>query len=74
MTKQLLLKIFYLYYDGFKNMKIGKTLWLLIAIKLFVMFVIVKWLFFPDFLEENFKNDTQRSAYILEQLTTKKGE
>jgi len=61
--------IYFLYYDGFTNMKVGKTLWLLIIIKLFVMFVIVKWLFFPDVLKENFHSDADRSAYILNTLT-----
>jgi hypothetical protein len=74
MLKKRLSWVFHLYYDGFKNMKIGKTLWLLIAIKLFVMFVIIKWLFFPDILKENFQNDTQRSDYILQQLTQHKGD
>jgi len=50
-------------------MKLGKRLWLLIAIKLFILFVIIKWLFFPNYLETHFKNDTERSHYILEQLT-----
>jgi len=61
--------VFYLYYDGFVNMRVGKTLWTLIAIKLFVMFAIVKWLFFPNILQENFTTDAQRSQYILQQLT-----
>ena len=57
------------YIEGFKNMKLGKSLWLLIAIKLFILFVIMKWLFFPNYLKENFINDNQRSEYILQQLT-----
>lgn len=60
--------IYNLYYDGFTNMKIGKTLWLLIIIKLFIMFAIIKWLFFPNILEESFQTDKERSTYILEQL------
>ena len=65
-------KVIYFYIDGFKNMKLGKNLWLLIAIKLFILFVIIKWLFFPNYLETHFKNDTERSHYILEQLTKEK--
>lgn len=61
--------VFNLYYDGFVNMRVGKTLWILIAVKLFVMFAIIKWLFFPDVLQENFSTDAQRSQYILHQLT-----
>ena len=61
--------IYSFYYDGFTNMKTGKTLWLLIGVKLFVMFVIIKWLFFPNVLQEKFQTDEQRGNYILQQLT-----
>ena len=39
-----------LYYDGFRNMTQGRTLWLVILVKLFVIFVVLKVFFFPDFL------------------------
>ncbi len=61
--------MYLLYYDGFINMKVGKTLWLVIGVKMFIMFVIIKWLFFPDVLQENFHSDKERSAYILNTLT-----
>jgi len=60
------------YYDGFKSMTIGKTLWAIIIIKLFIMFFILKLFFFPDLLKKNFKNDSERSRHVLEQLTNKK--
>lgn len=65
--------LFYLYYDGFRNMKTGKTLWLIIAVKLFVLLFIIKWLFFPNLLQTHFSNDADRGAYILDELTPKKG-
>ena len=43
-------KVFDLYYDGFRNMTVGKTLWLVIAVKLFIIFVVLKVFFFPNFL------------------------
>lgn len=58
-----------LYIDGFKNMKVGKKLWLLIAIKLFVMFAVLKVFFFPNILKENFTSDAERADYILETMT-----
>jgi flagellar basal body-associated protein FliL len=64
-------KVLSFYIEGFKNMKVGKSLWLLIAVKLFILFVVIKWLFFPNYLKENFTNDKQRSEYILQQLTKK---
>jgi hypothetical protein len=50
-------------------MKVGKKLWLIIGIKIIILFGIMKWLFFPNFLDNKFDNDTQKSYYILEQLT-----
>jgi len=64
--------VYSFYYDGFNNMKLGKTLWLLIAFKLFILFAIIKWLFFPDVLHEQFQTDKERSEYILQQLTKDK--
>ncbi|MFO7616766.1 MAG: DUF4492 domain-containing protein, partial [Bacteroidales bacterium] len=39
------------YVDGFRNMsKWGRNLWIIILIKLFILFVIIRLLFMPDFL------------------------
>lgn len=65
-------RIFNFYYEGFRNMTTGKTLWLIILIKLFIMFAILKMFFFPNFLKTKFSNDTERSNYVIEQLTTPK--
>lgn len=61
--------IFHLYYNGFRSMVVGRTLWKLIFIKLFIMFAILKAFFFPDFLETNFHNDSERAAHVLTNLT-----
>jgi hypothetical protein len=60
--------IFRFYYDGFRSMTIGKKLWTIILIKLFVMFVIFKLFFFPNFLKSHFKTNEEKSQYIIEQL------
>ncbi len=46
-------KVFHLYYDGFRSMTLGKTLWAIILIKLFIIFVVLKVFFFPNFLKEH---------------------
>ena len=33
-------QVFDLYYEGFRSMKLGRTLWAVILIKLFIIFVI----------------------------------
>ena len=48
-----LYRAFDLYYDGFRNMKLGKTLWFIIGIKLFIIFIILKLFFFPNFISQH---------------------
>lgn len=51
--RNILFRIYDLYADGFRSMTIGKTLWAVIIIKLFIIFAILKIFFFPDFLKTN---------------------
>ncbi len=62
-------RVFVFYRDGFRRMTVGRTLWKIIFIKLFIMFAVLKLFFFPNYLNNKFKTDQQRSAYVLEQLT-----
>ena len=61
--------IYTFYRDGFKGMVLGKKLWKIILIKLFVMFVILKLFFFPNFLNTKFETDEEKGNYVLEQIT-----
>ena len=65
-------KVFQFYYDGFRSMTVGKRLWAIILIKLFVMFAILKIFFFPDLLKKNFNTDEERSRFVIEELTQTK--
>jgi len=47
----------------------GRKVWLIILIKLFIMFAILKIFFFQDFLGTNYHTDKERSEHVLEQLT-----
>ena len=48
----MLRKIFDFYYSGFTSMDIGKKLWLVIIIKLVIIFLVVKLFFMPDVLSQ----------------------
>ena len=61
--------IFRFYYEGFKNMTVGKKLWAIIIIKLLIMFLILKVFFFSDFLKSRFETKEERSNYVIEELT-----
>ena len=61
-------RAFHLYYDGFRSMTVGKTLWLIIGIKIFIFFVIIKLLFFPDFLNTKCDSEQEKAEYVRHQL------
>ncbi len=62
-------KAAYLYIDGFRNMgKLGKTLWIIILIKLFIFFVILKLFFFPNYLNTNFETEQERADHVTNEL------
>ena len=49
-----------------------KKLWLIILIKLVIIFAVLKVFFFPDFLGDKFTSEDDRSDYVIEQLINKK--
>ena len=61
-------RVWDLYYDGFRNMTVGKTLWAIILVKLFIFFVIMKMLFFPNILKRDYNNDEERADHVRNEL------
>lgn len=59
-------RVFDLYYEGFRDMRLGKTLWAIILIKLFIIFAVLKVFFFPNFLKEHAEGD--EAGYVAKQL------
>ena len=68
MIKTCLKNIASLYVDGFKNMKIGKKLWLLIIIKLIIMFGILKVFIFDETLNTKFQTEEEKSEFVIRNL------
>jgi flagellar basal body-associated protein FliL len=65
-------RVFHFYVDGFRNMTWGRSLWIIILVKLFVMFVVLKIFFFPNFLKTNFNSNEDRSNYVIDEMTKPK--
>lgn len=61
------LRVFRFYLEGFKGMTLGKTLWLIILIKLFIMFCILKPFFFSRFLSK-FDSNKEKQEYVSDEL------
>jgi len=65
-------RLFRFYYEGFRNMSWwGKRVWIIILIKLFIIFIILRIFFFKDFLGRKYDTENQKSEYVLDQLISK---
>jgi hypothetical protein len=60
--------IYRLYRDGFCAMRLGRTLWTVVAVKLLILFGVIKLLFFSDTLQNRFDSDEARQEYVSRQL------
>lgn len=65
----MLHSLFSFYRDGFRRMTVGRRLWAIILIKLFVMFGVLKLFYFPNYLNSHFDTDAQRADHVLEHIT-----
>ncbi|MBQ3700802.1 MAG: DUF4492 domain-containing protein [Prevotella sp.] len=65
--KSFLYRVFDLYYDGFRHMTLGKTLWAIIIVKLVVIFLVLKLFFFPDFIKQH-AEEGKESDFVATQI------
>lgn len=66
----VLYRVYDLYYDGFRRMTLGKVLWTVILVKLFVLFAILKVFFFPNFLRTHAEAG-QEDDYVATELVNR---
>ncbi len=57
-------RVWDLYYDGFRSMTVGKTLWLIILLKVFIFFFVIRLIFFPNILDRDYDNDADRAEAV----------
>lgn len=57
-----------MYVDGFRSMTVGRKLWLIIIIKLAVIFLVLKLFFFSDTLSSRYDTDEQRAQAVRNSL------
>lgn len=65
--KNTLLNIWNFYLEGFRSMTLGRTLWLIILVKLFIMFFILRMFLFPNFLGD-LPTDKEKGEYVGSEL------
>jgi len=67
-----IISIYKFYYDGFKNMTVGKTLWKLIIIKLAVILIFLKYFIHDKKFKTEYTTQTERVNFVYKNIT--KGE
>lgn len=66
--RPLFARIVSLYTDGFRSMTVGRSLWILIIVKLVIFFAVLKLFFFPDILASEYDSDTERADAVRQAL------
>ncbi|MCW1359974.1 DUF4492 domain-containing protein [Campylobacter sp. US33a] len=64
-----LCEIFNFYKEGFMNLKLGKTLWKIIIIKLLVMFLFIKMFLFDNTINSAFNTQKEKTNFVIKNLT-----
>lgn len=67
MRNNVVVRIFNFYVKGFRQMTLGKILWTIILIKLFIMFFVLKLFFFPNLLSKKGDNE-DKQEYVAGEL------
>ncbi len=65
----VLYRVCHFYVEGFRSMTLGKVLWTVILIKLFVIFFVLKLFFFPDVLGQ--RADGDKASYVARELVSR---
>lgn len=62
-----LVRVGHFYLEGFRGMTLGKTLWAVILVKLFIIFAILKVFFFPDFIGQH-AEEGEEADFVSQQI------
>jgi len=69
LKRMIVKKIYRFYVDGFMNLSPwARTLWMIILIKLFIMFAVLRLFFFRDTLKNKYATDEERANHVIEEL------
>ena len=63
--------IYNFYIDGFKNMRVGKTLWKIIFVKLLVIFLVLNYFIHDKSLKSEYKSYDEKVNFVYENLKRK---
>lgn len=65
----ILKRVYHFYVDGFRSLSPwARTLWIIILVKLFIMFAVLRLFFFRDTLKNRYATDEERANHVIEEL------
>ncbi len=67
-TNNIFARIGRFYVEGFREMTLGRTLWAIILLKLFIMFFILKLFFLPSYLGK-YSSPEEKQEHVAGELT-----
>lgn len=70
--RNIFTRVYRFYVDGFRNMTLGKTLWMIIGIKLFIMFFVLKLFFFPNYLSGKADTPEEKAKFVTEEVINRR--
>ena len=65
---KILSTIFLLYYEGFKSMTLGRSLWLIILLKILIIFGILKTFIYNNSFDKLYPNQELKSQFVTKNL------
>ncbi|AXX87894.1 DUF4492 domain-containing protein [Malaciobacter marinus] len=61
--------IYNLYYDGFRNLTVGKSLWKIVIIKLITILVILNIFVYDKSFKSEYKTEKQKQNFVFKNMT-----
>lgn len=68
---ETLKKVYLLYYDGFRNMKVGKTLWKIIILKVAFILLFMKYVTHDKNFKSEYATDAEKTQFVYQNLIDK---
>lgn len=60
--------IYNFYIDGFKNMKLGKSLWKVVLLKIFLILVVLNYFVYDKSINSEFKTENAKADFVYKNL------
>ncbi|AXH10410.1 DUF4492 domain-containing protein [Malaciobacter halophilus] len=61
--------VFNLYYEGFRNLTVGKSLWKIVIIKLITILVILNIFVYDKSFKSEYKTEQEKQDFVFKNMT-----